>query len=190
MIRVTATVRVGDRAACAIESAGMGYYRDATPEEIEREEWTVCSVRAPKGTADLSADELARGNTDPAHRYDHKVLVSEPADAWVTAVDLVTRGYKPEALTSLFGPASDGPNGIRGWVVDHVETVEEKVIVAAAKLLEDSLVPAYIEDLFPAGPRPAKWPTDAQAIEMIAAAAVNGDYPDGRELQDQNRVER
>jgi hypothetical protein len=183
-------VGLGKPASDAIRSPGMGYYRDATPEEIEREKWTVCGVRAPVNAADLSTDELVRIRIDPTLQYDHKVLVSEPAGSWLTAVELVTRGYRPEALTSLFGPASDGPDGARGWQVDHVETVRETVVVPATNLLKECLVQAYIEDLFPAGPRPARWPSDEQATEMIAAAAVNGDRPDGRELQDQDRGEQ
>ncbi len=125
-------VGLGKLASDAIRSPGMGYYRDATLEEIERKKWTVCSVRTPENAADLPADELVRERTEPTLQYDHKVLANEPADGWLTAVDLVTHEYRPEALTSLVGPATDGPDGSRGWLVNHVETVEDTVIAAVA----------------------------------------------------------
>lgn len=126
----------------------MGYFRDATADEIERGEATNWSLKTPEDAIDLPIDERIRRTTEADLRYNHQVWVGEPEDDWVTAEQLVAQGFRPEALTTLFGPVSDGPDGISGWLVEHVDTVEETVIEPAAKLLRDSVDKEYIEALF------------------------------------------
>ncbi|OLT34595.1 hypothetical protein BJF84_17495 [Rhodococcus sp. CUA-806] len=158
----------------------MGYYRDATEEEIARGEATSWSLRTPDDAKDLPIDERFRRTSEADMRYDHKVWVSEPSDDWLTAVQLVSEnGYRPEALTRLFGPATNGPDGIRGWLAVHVDHIEETVINRAVELLKTSLFNSRLEDLFPVVAGPEDWPSEAEAADMIAGLAASNENSDG-----------
>jgi hypothetical protein len=147
----------------------MGYYRDATPEEIECGEFTAWSLRTPEDARDLPAEARYRRTQEAQLRYDFKVWVPEPGDGWVTAADLIDWGYKPEALTRLFGPPVDGPGELQGWLATHVDHIEESVIGRAVDLLKTSFIQARLQETFPTEPGGDRFPSDAEVAAAIEA---------------------
>ena len=150
----------------------MGYFRDATPEEVERNELSIAwNWKIPADARDLPFAEQYRRVVEANERIDPKVWVKEPTDDWLTAEELVSEyGYKPEALEDLFGEPADGPDDIRGWTVNHVDHIEGKVITAAVDLLKSSLLPAMLEEkVAPFGQERHHRPTRAEAAEMLKA---------------------
>lgn len=146
----------------------MSYFRDATPEEIERGEATTWKIRTPE--ADESSAEEQSGHSNKANlQYDHKVLVYEPVDSWYTATDLIDWGYKPDALTGLFGPRIEGPDGIQGWLVAHVDHIERTVINSAVELLRSSFQPFRLGDTFPNTPDSDRTPSATEVAAMVEA---------------------
>jgi hypothetical protein len=153
----------------------MGYYGEATQEEIEREEYTAWSLRTPDDARDLPVQERYRRTQEADLRHDFRVWVSEPEDDWVTAAELINSGYKPEAIIRLFGPLVDGPDGIKGWLVTHVEHIEETVIDPAIDLLKASFIEGRLEETFSITPGGGKWPSNDEASAMAESLMRSGD---------------
>lgn len=78
----------------------------------------------------------------------HQLHPNDPSDQrkhWLTADDLVIRyEYRREALVSLFGDATPGPDGIIGWTNSSVTKVEREVISPAFELLRSSFISSRV----------------------------------------------
>lgn len=98
---------------------------------------------------------------------------------WVTDVELVSEwGFKPEALETLFGEPTPGPDGQPSWLLNHVLHVDQTVIKPAADLLESSLHRVDLADHFDDldlrsgfDYKSSTRPSPAQAREMLDALA-------------------
>lgn len=57
-------------------------------------------------------------------------------DAWYTADELVSLGYRREALEELFGTPTHGPDELTGWTAASVAKIEQSQLAPAFDLLE------------------------------------------------------
>ena len=57
-------------------------------------------------------------------------------DAWYTEDELVSLGYRREALVELFGSPTRGPDELTGWTAASVAKIEETQLAPAFDLLE------------------------------------------------------
>lgn len=145
----------------------MGHDRNTTPEAIELGETTMSDTKIPDDAKD-PAREKHPGSANEADPHNgHEDWAPGPADRWFTATELIDWGYRHEALTRLFGPSVEGPGGIQGWLIDHVQHIEEAVINRAAELLESTFRPARLRVMFPALPDTDLGPSAAEVAAMV-----------------------
>ncbi|MBY4213328.1 hypothetical protein HQO27_20310 [Rhodococcus fascians] len=147
----------------------MGHDRNATPEKIEQGETTMSDTRIPDDAKDPARDEQPGPTNEADPHYGHEDWAPGPTGRWFTATELIDWGYKPEALRRLFGPHVEGPDEIQGWLIDHVQHIEETVIYRAVELLESTFQPDRLRKMIPAPPDADQDLSDAEVAAMVDA---------------------
>jgi hypothetical protein len=68
----------------------------------------------------------------------HRIYVTEPRDGWCTRGELIDWGYSDAGIDRFFGPETEGPDGITCWMCEHIDHIEETVVVPALRVVEDA----------------------------------------------------